>query len=165
MKFALIVDDRVQELFTEEPELHPDLELVEVDDAVLVGFGRQPDGSWTAPQPPVVDLLAYAADARWRRETGGILVGSVPVSTDDRSKLMITGARVAAAADPDWSTTWSGSDGNIYPLDVAAMVAISDAVQAHVNASFATFATVKVAIEAGTITTMAEIDAAFGVSS
>ena len=41
------------------------------------------------------------------------------------------------------------------------MVLISDAVQAHVNAGFATFATVKAAIEAGTITTTAEIDAAF----
>ncbi|MBX9873344.1 MAG: DUF4376 domain-containing protein [Beijerinckiaceae bacterium] len=113
------------------------------------------------PEPEPVDLVAYAADRRWQNEVGGIVVADVPVATDDRSKLMITGARVAAMADPGWSTVWHGADGNTYPVDVAAMVLISDAVQAHVNAGFATFATVKAAIEAGTITTTAEIDAAF----
>ncbi|PZU93142.1 MAG: hypothetical protein DI527_07735 [Chelatococcus sp.] len=106
-------------------------------------------------------LVAYAADRRWRLEVGGILVGGVPVATDDRSKLMITGARVAAAADPGWSTVWHGADGATYPIDAAAMIAISDQVQSHVNAGFATFASVKAAIETGTITTAAEIDAAF----
>lgn len=110
-------------------------------------------------------LVAYAADRRWRLEVGGILVGSVPVATDDRSKLMITGARVAAMADAAWSTVWHGADGATYPVDAAAMIAISDQVQAHVNAGFATFASVKAAIEAGTITTTAEIDLAFGASA
>lgn len=111
--------------------------------------------------PPPLNLTAYAADRRWQKEIGGIVVGSIPVATDDRSKLMITGARVAAMADPGWSTVWHGADGNSYPIDVAAMVAISDAVQAHVNATFAAFAAVKAAIEAGEITTAAEVDAAF----
>lgn len=113
------------------------------------------------PAPPPVDLLAYAADKRWRVETGGIIAYGVPVATDDRAKLMITGARVAAMADPEWATIWHGSDGGTYPLDAAAMTAISDAVEAHVNATFATFATIKAEIEAETITTTAEIDAAF----
>ncbi len=34
-------------------------------------------------------LVAYAADKRWRVETGGISVGGIDVATDDRSKLMI----------------------------------------------------------------------------
>jgi len=107
------------------------------------------------------ELLAYAADARWRLETGGITVAGVPVLTDDRSKLMIAGARLAAMADPAWTTPWHGADGGIYPLDAAAIVAISDAVSAHVQASFSTFATVKAAIASGAITTTAEIEAAF----
>lgn len=106
-------------------------------------------------------LLRYAADRRWRLETGGIAVAGVPVLTDDRSKLMIAGARLAAMADPAWTTPWHGADGGIYPLDAAAIVAISDAVSAHVQASFSTFAAVKAAIASGTITTTAEIDAAF----
>lgn len=108
-----------------------------------------------------VDLVAYAADRRWRKEVGGIDADGVPVATDDRSKLMITGARIAAMADAGWSTIWHGANGETYPIGAAAMIAISDAVQAHVNAGFQTFVTVKAAIEAGTMTTTAEIDAAF----
>lgn len=114
-----------------------------------------------APTLSEAQLTAYAADKRWRREVGGILVGTVPVATDDRSKTMVLGARVAAAANPAWETVWHGADGQTYPLNAAAMIAISDAVEAHVNATFATFAIVKAAIEAGEITTTAEIDAAF----
>lgn len=114
-----------------------------------------------APAPTIEELTAHAADTRWQKETGGITVAGVPVATDDRSKQMIIGARVAADADPDWTTQWVGADGVIYPIDAAAIVAISNAVQAHVNACFATFASVKAAIDAATITTMQEIDAAF----
>lgn len=114
------------------------------------------------PSPPVVDLVAYAADRRWRNEVGGIVIAGIPIATDDRAKLMITGARVAAMADPNWSTEWHGTDGNTYPVDAATMVMISDAVQRHVNASFATFAQVKAEIGAGTITATDQIDAAFG---
>jgi hypothetical protein len=105
-------------------------------------------------------LIAYAADVRWRREVGGITVGGVPVATDDRAKMMIVGARLAAIADPQWSTVWHGADGQTYPVEATAMLAISDAVQAHVNSCFATFALVMAAIDAGSITTMAQIDAA-----
>jgi hypothetical protein len=108
-----------------------------------------------------VKLVAYAADARWRKEVGGITVAGVPVATDDRSKQMIIGARIAADADADWASQWVGADGVIYPIDATAIVVISNAVQAHVNACFATFASVKTEIDAGTITTTDEIDAAF----
>lgn len=106
-------------------------------------------------------LTAYAADKRWQKESGGIVVGGVPIATDDRSKQMIIGARLAADADPDWTTQWVGADGSVHPVDATAMIAISDAVQAHVNACFVTYASVKSAIDAGTITAREEIDAAF----
>lgn len=125
------------------------------------------DGGFSAPVavPPSQErLMAYAADRRWRREVGGIVIGGVPVATDDRSKIMIMGARVAAAADAGWETIWHGSDGQTYPLNAAAMIAISNAVEAHVNATFATFAAVKVDIVAGEITTLAAIDAAFAAA-
>jgi hypothetical protein len=101
-------------------------------------------------------LIAYAADLRWQREVGGITVGGVPVATDDRSKLMIAGARIAASADPDWVTLWDGE----HAVDAATMIAISDAVQAHVNAVFSTFASVKAAILAGEITTRDQVKSA-----
>ncbi|WP_199092840.1 DUF4376 domain-containing protein [Bosea sp. ASV33] len=106
-------------------------------------------------------LVSVATKSESDHGHGGIVVASVPIATDDRSKVMITGARVTAMADPGWSTVWHGADGATYPVDAAAMIAISGQVQAHVNAGFATFATVKADIEAGTIMTFAEIDAAF----
>ena len=106
-------------------------------------------------------LIAYAADKRWQKETGGITVAGVSVATDDRSKQMIIGARLAANSDPNWTTQWVGADGAIYPINAAAIIAISDTVQAHVNACFTTYALVKADIDSGTITTTAEIDAAF----
>lgn len=111
-------------------------------------------------QSPRPALVAYARDRRWLAEIGGITVAGVPIATDDRSKIMVIGARVAAEADPNWSTVWQGTDGNGYRVDATAMLAISDAVHAHVNATFATLATVLAAIEAGTITTTEQIDAA-----
>jgi hypothetical protein len=105
-------------------------------------------------------LVAYAADKRWRKEVGGITLAGIPLATDDRSKIMIMGARLAASDDPDWTTVWHGADGQAYPLNAASMIAISNAVEAHVNATFAQFADVRAGIAAGTITTTAEIDAA-----
>ena len=153
MRQIYLDSDGVVITCTESNVHDPDALTVESDADwadLLANIGRRKVVSgeivaWEPPPAPV-NLVAYAADRRWRKEVGGIVVADVPVATDDRSKLMITGARDAAMA---------------YPVDAAAMVLISDAVQAHVNAGFATFATVKAAIEAGTITTTAEIDAAF----
>lgn len=111
--------------------------------------------------PPAVDLVAYAADRRWRKETGGITLAGIPIATDDRSKLMIMGSRLSAQADAEWSTVWIGADGNAYPIDAATIVQISDAVAAHVNACFAIFVELKAAIEGGTVTTTSQVDAAF----
>ncbi len=115
-----------------------------------------------APDPTEVkaQLTAYAADKRWRAETGGMTVGGMPIATDDRSKQMIIGARIAADADANWSTPWVAADGSIVTVDAATMIAISNAVLAHVGACFAIYAEVKADIEAGTVTTTAEIDAA-----
>lgn len=107
------------------------------------------------------NLLAYAASKRYAVEVGGIAVSGVPISTDDRSKQMIMGARIAADSDSSFTTDWVGDDGNIYPLVAAQVIGISNAVLAHVQTCFATFATVRAAITAGTITTNAQVDTAF----
>lgn len=137
--------------------------MVEVASNVKEGWVREGDGFVEPPVdvPSQERLLAYAADRRWRIEVGGIVIAGVPIATDDRSKIMIMGARVAAAANPDWETVWHGADGQTYPLNAAAMIAISNAVEAHVNATFATFAGVKVDIESAAIDSFAAIDAAF----
>ena len=106
------------------------------------------------------DLRAYAAMKRWQAEIGGIVVAGVPIATDDRSKLMITGARIKADADAGFTTPWAVGD-EVFPLTSEQIVAISDAVLSHVSEVFAAFAATVSAIADGSITTKAEVDAAF----
>jgi len=119
-------------------------------------FSQPGVGVYTA-----VQLAAYAAMKRYNKEVGGTTIGGVPVLTDDRSKMLIIGACVAASADPTWTTVWQGADGNAYPLNATQMVAVGNGVQAFVSLCFGIYATTKAAIEAGTITALAQIDAAF----
>lgn len=106
-------------------------------------------------------LAAYAAAARYNKEIGGITFNGSPVATDDRSKQMILGARMAAQADATFTTKWAATDGTIVALDAAGLIALSNAVLGHVQACFLRFASVKADIDAGNITTTAQIDAAF----
>lgn len=113
------------------------------------------------PEPQPIDLVAYAADKRWRVETGGITVdGALPVATDDRSKIMIIGARVKADNDPGFTTQWKLPDGRFTTITSAAIISISNAVLAHVDACFAAEDRVLADIANGTITTVDEIEAA-----
>ena len=134
-------------------------------DGALVTLTPEQEAAYLAevsPPPTNDSLTAYAAHRRWQKETAGIAFNGIPVATDDRSKQMILGARVAADADSNFTTSWVGTDGSIYPLNAATVIAISNAVLAHVSACFAIYAAVKTAIDAGTTTTFDEIDAAFG---
>lgn len=118
-----------------------------------------------ASEYPAGMLETYAAAKRYAVETGGITVNGMAVATDDRSKQMLMGARIAADADASFTTSWVGADGAVVPLTAAQIIALSNAVLAHVNACFATFASVKAGINAGTFTTISAIDAAFAAIS
>lgn len=123
-------------------------EIVTVLDAIdMVAIGKS-------------NLTAYAADKRWRKEVGGIVVGGVPVATDDRSKLLIAGARIKADANPEFTTKWK-TDGGFVLIDAATIIAVSDAVLAHVDACFAMEDEVIAEIDAGAVTTREQVDAVF----
>lgn len=109
--------------------------------------------------PP--DLAAYAYTKRLAKEGGGITVVGIPILTDDRSLMMMIGARVSADADPTFITTWPGGDGHAYSLTAPQIIAISDAVSAHISACAVTYGQVLANIHGGTITTTAQVDAAF----
>ena len=128
--------------------------------------GRQTNASLQDVLTPFglfASLPAYAADARFRTETGGIVVAGVPIATDDRSKTMLLGARIAATADPAFTTSWVAADGVSRQFGASEVVAVSDAVLAHVAACFRVYGEVLAAAAAvpATITTKAQVDAAF----
>lgn len=112
------------------------------------------------PEPEPADLVAYAASRRWQHEVGGLMFAGFHIATDDRSKLMIVGARATASADPDFTTEWK-LPGGFITLDADTIIAVSDAVLAHVAECFAIEAQVLAAIADGTVTTTAGIDTAF----
>lgn len=111
--------------------------------------------------PTKIELAAYASNKRYEKEVGGITVGDVPIATDDRSKQMILGARVAADANPEFSTPWVGADESVTMVDATTMIAISNAVLLHVATCFGIYALVKAGIDADEVTTTEQIDAAF----
>jgi hypothetical protein len=74
--------------------------------------------------------LAELAEYRWERETGGITVNGLPVYTDDRSKLLLNGAR-SRGQGARWKTT-----AGFVHLTAEEVEALAQAVAAHVQACF-----------------------------
>jgi len=66
----------------------------------------------------------------------GMIVAGVPVHTDDQSQSRIMGAALAATIDPDTTVKWKGSDGGFVMLDAPTIIAIAQAIRAHVQACF-----------------------------
>ena len=119
-------------------------------------------------------LKAYSGDARWRKEQGGITLASgMPIETDDRAQAKISGAMLAAKYPPasakappggggiTFTTKWHAADGTFWPLDTPMIEAMSGALQSHIDLCFEAAAATYDAIEAGTITTLEQINASF----
>ncbi len=107
----------------------------------------------------MADLLAYAADRRWRAETGGITHGGLMVQTDPASQANVSQAiqsidlGIVTAPLP-----WKTASGFLM-LSRADLVGIAVAIAAHVQACFAIEAAIAADIDRGGITTLTEIDA------
>lgn len=115
----------------------------------------------TIRPPSPEELVAYAAQKRWEAEVGGITVNGLCVHTDDRSKIMVIGARNAAQVNPNFTTEWKAVDGTFVTLDAAAIIAVSDAVLTHLSRCFEVEASVLAGIGGGAITSREQIDSAF----
>jgi len=118
--------------------------------------------TWTAPPPPTVaELLAHAAAKRYAVETGGVVLNGAPIATDRESKATITGAYVLAVQNPSYAiANWKVAPSTFITLDNATIIAIGTAVSGHVQACYDTEAALAAQINALTVTTTAEIDAA-----
>ncbi|NTG00121.1 DUF4376 domain-containing protein [Agrobacterium rhizogenes] len=141
---------------------HPDIAKLFVSCGSSVQQGYLYDGkTFSAPVIPEItpdDLLTYAATKRYAVETGGITVDGSKVATDRQSQALITGAYNYVQANPDVTVTFKTSVGFV-ELTAAQMMAIANAVAAHVQASFAAESEIIAEISAGTIKATADIDA------
>lgn len=165
MRIAIIENGTVARVILAGPdwqEVFPDVVGVESDtanvgDAYESGLFHPP----AAPPPSEADLMAYAADLRWRIETGGITVAGTSVRTDEKSQAKISGAVILLTADQTiGAIDWEAQPGVWVSLDAATMQAIGVAVGRHVQACFTALKAVQEAITAGEIVSFEQIDAA-----
>jgi hypothetical protein len=111
-------------------------------------------------EPP--DLAAYTAQKRWEAEIGGAEWDGFPVHTDRDSQGKIVAEMLAVErgmrtdGDP-----WKFADGNFRPLTNDEMNEVALAVRNHIRQCFGTEAYVLAGIAGGSMTSIAEIDAAF----
>ena len=80
--------------------------------------------------------LEALAERRWRAETGGALVGNMPVKSAASSTAKITAAYVQAKANPAFTVNWKVDKAMFVTLDAATIIAIGDAVTSHVQTCF-----------------------------
>ena len=111
---------------------------------------------------PGMTLQEYAAAKRWETEVGGTIWNGWPVLTDRESQNKITSEALAIEkgerldGDP-----WKFADGEFRPLTNVQMDSLAAAVRLYIRDSFAIEARVVAEIDAGTISTVEQIDAAF----
>lgn len=151
------------------PRIASEAELWDVLQAQLPG--RFPDWLFngaTFVQPGVnqytsVQLVAYAAAARYAKETGGITTSGIMIDTSRAGQALITGAWATVQAQPSATIQWKAADGTWAALNATQITAVATAVTNHVQACFAAEAALDAAINAAppTVTSKAQIDAAF----
>ena len=81
--------------------------------------------------------LSELADFRWSKEVGGITINGMVIETTDRSKTLVTGALMLAQSNPAATFQFKTTDNQYVEVDAAGMVAIYQAIGAHVQACFA----------------------------
>ena len=78
---------------------------------------------------------AEIAAARYNAEIAGITVNGVSIKTDRESQGLITGAALKAMQDSEYSCRWKIESGFV-ELTAPQILAIADAVRAHVQGCF-----------------------------
>jgi hypothetical protein len=107
----------------------------------------------------------YAADARFRKASGGATVGGKPYLTDPVSRNTLGSAHDYAVANPGHITDWKLADGTFIKLDEPGLAHALQQIATFVQSCFSCESTLVTGIDGGTITTLAEIDAAFAAIS
>ncbi len=136
---------------------------IECGDDVNIDWSYN-DGAFYAPpepEPTKDDLLSYAAAKRFGLETGGYTYNGHLISTDRDSQSKIGNVALAATITGSaFSTNWKCADGTFIPLTQATAIAMATAVMTFISACFSTEGALADQINAGKVTSKAQIDAA-----
>lgn len=106
-------------------------------------------------------LAGYNADARWRAETAGAVCAGVPLRTDRLSQSQRDATYTYFALVPGATVQWKLPDGTFMTLDQATLDDQMKDTAGYVQDCFTCEKQTLDGITAGTITTLAQIDAAF----
>lgn len=124
-----------------------------------IGWKLLPDGTYVSPGESI-DLIAYAAARRWEIiESTRLDIGGCSVPTDKTTRDTLTAGYVKASANPSYQITdWKVGPGTYVTLTAPEIIAIADAVEAHVQVMFSRNRIADEAIEGGLATTTAHVD-------
>jgi hypothetical protein len=91
------------------------------------------------------------ASERYRREGGGVVVGSMAIETTRDSQALIASTVLSAILDPEYRCNFKTLNGFV-EIGAGQILAIAKAVRAHVQACFDRELTLLKALEVGTYT-------------
>lgn len=135
-------------------------------DEVMAVWGDAPTVIEPVEPEPTFDELktqkkADIAAARYVAETGGVTVSGATIDTDRDSQALITGAALAAVIDNSYSLNWKTESGFVH-LTTPEIIAVAQAVRAHVQACFDREAELVALVDAAeTAEALANIDISF----
>jgi|GEM_PF-2640015 len=111
---------------------------------------------------PAIDLVAYTADKRWQKETGGCYWKGYPVHTDRESQAKIAAESLAVErgvrSDSDY---WKFADGQFRQVSNEEFIDLATTVRNHVRDCFTIEAVVLEKLRYGLINSTVEIDQEF----
>ena len=123
-------------------------------------FIQPMSGQYSAPQ-----LVAYSADARYRKASGGCTIGGMPYLTDPVARNTVASAHDYAVANPGHITDWKLADGAFVQINEAELAHVLQEMATFVQSCFTCESNTLSGINGGTITNVAAIDAAFDAIS
>lgn len=108
------------------------------------------------------DLLFYAAHRRWVKEISGTTVKGIPVGTQDRDQAKISQLKQAFDAGAlSGVVAFNDAAGKTQMLDADGVTALYYAIISFVQKTYSAFASLKSGIAAKTISSRAQVDAAY----
>jgi hypothetical protein len=127
--------------------------------------------TWVEPAPPPEpaspppltkdELLLVAAGRRWAKETGGLTLNGIEVSTDDTAQRKISELRRRAEAGEIPLPFGFKAVRGWVDMDLATIQTVDRAIAAHVQSCYAQERSVAQQIESGALTTFQQVNDAF----